>query len=103
MLLQVFYPLLQWTMPCPYSSIVVFPTLDGKILFYEVALLHLKQLIFVLSTGHPNITRDDSLLLGVCFEMPYSLLLRVRYTDFGSYIGSYIKDMNKHIKPARID
>ena len=71
--LQVFHPLLQWTMPSPFIYCRFSPALDGKILFCEVALFHLKQFILALSNRHPDTTRDSGLLLGVFKLLPRRL------------------------------
>ncbi len=56
-------------MPRPFIYGRLAPTLDVKILFCEVALLHLKQFIIVLPTRHLDTTRDNLLLLGVLFHI----------------------------------
>ena len=93
--LQVFHPLLQWTMPRPFIYSRLSPVLDGKILFCEVALLHPKQFIVVLLTRHPDTTRDDLLLLGVfytiCLLAPFESSL---FSDFGRIHCRYVLHIN---------
>ena len=94
-LLFVFYHLLHWTMPRPFIRHRFSPALDGKILFCEVALFHLKQFNFVLLTRHPDTTRDNLLLLGVfytiCLLAPFESSL---FSDFGRIHCRYVLHIN---------